>query len=180
MRNRASHKSKTVTERVKYQKALAKVDSDPTIDESIDFKQSNKMDDEKTETISTKKRPISLGQKVKKYISNNWVSLVISIFLGVLSVLFAFSTYLFVDSKIAISSIQKDIETQQQQLDGLSSIVNSNDSESKRQIQLIQSDIDKLRDKVDNSNKIDSTQDVMLAEIKLKIEFMLESMNEKK
>lgn len=177
MRSKASHKSKTLPERVKYQKALAKIDTEPTLDEVIDFKQSNKMDEEKIENVSANKRPVSANQIIKKYLSDNWVMLLIS---SLVTILLAFSGYLFIESKIAISSIEKDIETQQKQLDGLSSIVNSNDSESKRQIQLIQNDIDKLRDKVENLNKADSAQDVILAEIKLKIEFVIESIKEKK
>lgn len=169
--------AKNQTQRARYQKALAKVDIEPTIDESIDFKQSNKMDEEKPEDASRKKRPVSIYKKIGKYISENWVSLVISL---VVTALLTFSGYLFIESKVAISSIEKDVEIQQKRLGELASIVDDNDSESKRQIQLIQSDIDKLRDKIENSNKVDNTQDITLTEIKLKIEFMLESMNEKK
>lgn len=176
MRGKTSHATKTLADRTNYQKALAKVDTEPTIDESIDFKQSNKMDEEKEGNVLAKKRPISFGKKIVKIISEHSVEL----FLAILSVSFVFAGYLLYESKAALSSIEKDIEIQQQQLNRLSTAVDDNDSESKEQIQLIQSDLDKLRDKIENSNEVNHTQDVTLAEIKLKIEFMLEKINQQK
>jgi hypothetical protein len=174
MNKRTSHISKTPSEKVGYQQAISRTNSGPTLDDALDFEPSNKLDTEIIDKPQRKRRPSPWYKKFYKKLTEYAIQIVVGV---IVTVVVVFGGFLLVGARTAISSIEKDIEIQQRQLDQLSADVSDNDVESKRQIQLLQDNINTIRDKIDDSTKIDHTQDILLAELKLRIDFMFAQIN---
>lgn len=69
---RTSHVGKNNSERKFYTKAIKELRVEPTLDESLDFQESDDVSPDFTVPETTKKRRVSLKYQIREYITENW------------------------------------------------------------------------------------------------------------
>lgn len=70
--NRRAHVGKSKAERAYYTKAIKNTQIDPTLDESLDFIESDDLDSDFSVPTDKGTRRIPLKYKLKSYLENNW------------------------------------------------------------------------------------------------------------
>lgn len=170
MKKNTSHVTKNPTEKNRYQRAISKTTTEPTLKDSIDFGEGTNNTEDEIQAKPNAKRSLPLMEIVQNTITQYWIQ-------GGLGILFIVIIYLFYDSKSTLYSIEKDIEIQQQQLNLLSKAIDQNDDESQRYIQEIQNTLSAMREKVDDVNEKNNAQDLLISEIKIKIDLIFHESN---
>jgi len=115
-RDRSSHVSKTPSERSAYHRYIRRLESQPTVEESIELDPSFEPRQELTEPTSTKERAIPLGYRLSDHFQKNWVTWLFGILMFV-------AVYLVYDSKVNIAILHNDLSNQQSRLDRISNSV---------------------------------------------------------
>jgi hypothetical protein len=170
MKKNPSHATKTLTDRHNYQKAITRTATEATLNEDLDFDTTTKKKENTSEEIQRERRSLPAKEIIKSVIAEYWIQ-------GILTILAAAIIFLFIDSKNTLYSIEKDIEIQQQQLDQLSKTIDKNDTESKRHIQDIQNTLDAMRDKIDNVNEENNQRDILISEIKIRLDLLIQEID---
>ncbi len=102
MNRKHSHTGKSKTQKTNYKRYIDKLDLEPTLDDTIQLNGSDQSGEELSEPTIRVKRKISTGDQIKNHLSLYWINWVI-IGVGILLI------YLFIESKIHFSGIDKDI-----------------------------------------------------------------------
>lgn len=110
---RETHVGKTPEERQGYQRYLQGIDTEPTLDESLKFKNSANAGEELVEPTSTKPRHVSFNIRLRDHISGNWLSWLFGI------VVFTIG-FLVIDSKVSFGRIDTDLTNTKKSLDSVS------------------------------------------------------------
>ena len=136
MEIRNTHVGKTIEERVGYQRYLQGIDTEPTLDESLKFRNSAKAGEELIEPTSTSPRPVSLHSKISEHLVGNWLSWLFGVV--VLSI-----GYLLYDSKVGISRLDTDLQGKTKTMELLGTDLR--DAEKNLNAQALQINENKLR-----------------------------------
>ena len=160
MSKRSTHVNKSPSERSAYQKYIARVEPQPTIDEkkSVNFDASMDSGEELSEPTSKRKRKISFGVSVNNYLNKNWLRW----FFGGI---FIIGAYFMVDAKIDIAVANAKLIDQQRQINGLDSEIKSNSLEYQQQLE-------KNKNSIEVNKEIDHDQDLIINELRTRIEFI--------
>lgn len=113
-KTRASHAGKSNKQKQYYTKAIKGLRSEPTVDESLDFSESDNCDVDFTVQEATKRRPVPLFTKVKSHFSDNWIYWFIG-FVGSVALPFGYTTLM--DSKERILKIETKMDYTQKYID---------------------------------------------------------------
>lgn len=173
MKKNSSHRTKTVSERRRYNLAIGRTQTDSTLNEDFATDSTTKNIETKNEALLQQPRKIPIGDSISNYVRENWVH-------GLVLILLAFCGWLFLDSKITLSSINKDIQIQQEKLNTLSDMLDENDNDSEEQIQEIQNTLNDMKDKIYNTNEKNTNQDILINEIKIKLDLLIQEFNNNK
>ena len=104
MRQSTSHKIKSRAEREYYAKALKNLDYEPTVDDTLDFPETDDKDrDYSIPTSPHRRKKTSMKQKLIEHFEDNWIKWV---FAGVGTIIFFF----MIDSKVDITRIDTKVE----------------------------------------------------------------------
>ena len=105
----SSHTYKNQQEKANYKRYIRNLDYEPTLDERVNFPESDKSDEELSVSETSKKRRESNSEIIGEYLKKNWVSWLIGIFtLGLL--------YFMGDAKIDIARLFEKSETNKESI----------------------------------------------------------------
>ena len=93
-----SHSYKTHKEKTYYKRYIRQLDSEPTIDERIEFPESDKTDNEFSVSDVPNRRRESTAELISNYVKGNWIPWATGIFLTIL-------VFLMGDAKVDIAKI---------------------------------------------------------------------------
>ena len=113
MSNRNSHTGKSYQEKETYKRYLSKKDYEPTVNESLDFRSTEKPGEDLTEPSVTKKRAVSFNYAVSEHLKENWIKYLIAgcVIIGVFLVYDSRLKFELFDYKLSdIKDISKKIE----------------------------------------------------------------------
>jgi len=135
-----------------YRRYIETIDYQPTVDDRLNFNQTNQSGEDLSEIITSEKRPSDLSEKIKEHFASNWL-------VWVLGVLAAGILFLISDSKVTFTRIETILTTQSEKLNDLKSIDNDlqkNDRSQDLKIQenrilldQIKEDVTHTKDKID-------------------------------
>ena len=162
MSKRSKHTTKTFLGRLNYQQSIVNLNTEATVDEQPDFNSTTRVGPETSEPKSKKKRQIPIGIKIRDFLSSNWVGWVVLVVGGVLA-------FLLFDAKAELTIIHNSIEQQNKQIDRLYTEVDNINTKQDENANRLQDDIDN----VDNMNDL---QDILLTEIRSKLENLEKSL----
>ena len=111
------HVPKTDQMKRNYRRYIGVQDYQPTVDESLDFEETNQSGEDLSSIDTLKKRPIDPGEKIRDHFSNNWL-------VWVLCALSAGIVYLVFDSKVAFTRYETILTTQSEKLNDIKSTEN--------------------------------------------------------
>lgn len=135
-----------------YRRYIETLDYQPTVDDRLNFNQTNQSGEDLSEIKTSEKRPSDLSEKIKDHFASNWL-------VWVLGVLAAGILFLISDSKVTFTRIETILMTQSEKLNDLKSIDNDlqkNDRSQDLKIQenrilldQIKEDVTHTKDKID-------------------------------
>jgi len=111
---RSVHVPKTDQMKRNYRRYIGTMDYQPTVDESLDFEQTNQSGEDLSSVDTNKKRPSDPSDKIKDHFANNWL-------IWVLCALSAGIGFLVFDSKVAFTRYETILTTQNEKLNDLKS-----------------------------------------------------------
>lgn len=118
----SSHTYKNQREKANYKRYIRQLDYEPTLDERVNFPESDKTDEELSISETSKRRRESNSEIIGEYIKKNWVAWLIGIFtLGLL--------YFMGDAKIDIARLFEKNETNKENI-----IKNTSEIEKQKEI----------------------------------------------
>ena len=95
-----------------YRKYINTLDYEPTVDERLEFNQTNKSGEEFASVDTDKKRPADLSDTIKDHFSNHWIVwILLAVSAGIM--------YLVYDSKVAITRYETILMTHKDKLNNL-------------------------------------------------------------
>ena len=109
---RTVHVPKSNQMKQNYRQYIETLDYQPTVDESLDFKQTNKSGEDLSTVDTERKRPSDPSDKIKEHFAKNWL-------IWVLCALSAGIGYLVFDSKVAFTRYETILSTQKDKLSDL-------------------------------------------------------------
>lgn len=120
------HVPKTDEMKKRYRKYIDTLDYQPTVDDRLNFNQSNQGGEDLSDVKTSKKRPSDISDRIKEYFGNNWL-------VWILGALAAGILFLISDSKIAFTRIETMLTTQNEKIDDLKR--NDNDLQKNDRLQ---------------------------------------------
>jgi hypothetical protein len=151
------HVPKTPQMKQLYRRYIETQDYEPTVDDRMHFGQSSQAGEELSTKEIPKRRPVSLGDKVRDHLSNNWL-------VWVLGGLAAGIIYLVSDSKVAFTKFETLLTTQSEKIADLKSILDASQKNAHSQdlkiqensirINHLQNDVTEIRSKVDKVTEL--------------------------
>ena len=102
MSGRYDHKQKTETGRRIYRDYIKRQDYSPTVDETLSFPSSEKSEEDFSEPTTKRVRNVSLQDKIKEYVLENYINWIVG---GVLVLL----VFLMYGSKLDISTLNSSV-----------------------------------------------------------------------
>lgn len=150
------HAPKSNQMKKKYRRYIEKLDYQPTVDESIDFKETNQSGIDFSAVDLARKRPSNLSEKIKEHFLSNWLAWILGIIaVGIL--------YLISDSKVAFTRFETMLATHNEKLNDLKSTDNDlkeNDRSQDLKIQENRILLDQIKKDVSQTEmKIDTLMD---------------------
>jgi len=158
MRKKTSHESKTPSQRNLYHEYIGRKESEPTIDEKVDFRPSNEVGEELAIPTEGRKRKVPFNDRISDYISNHWLETLFAAIIAILGI-FAITT------QVDIAVIQANISSQNQ-------TINDNKSTFTRELDSHQRQLDLINSKIVELTDFDHIQDLLMNELKLRIEYL--------
>ena len=92
-----------------YRRYIETLDYQPTVDDRLNFNQTNQSGEDLSEIKTSEKRPSDLSEKIKDHFASNWL-------VWVLGVLAAGILFLISDSKVTFTRIETILMTQSDKL----------------------------------------------------------------
>src|SRR5690554_5937739 len=108
----SNHTYKNQKEKTSYKRYIRHLDYEPTLNEGVDFPESDKSDKEFSVSNVPEKRRESNSELIGEYIKKNWLPWIIGIFAFIL-------IFLTVDSKVDIATIFEKTETIKENTDDI-------------------------------------------------------------
>ena len=99
MSNRYSHTGKSTQQKEAYKRYIPKIDYEPTLDDSLEFNNTEKAGEDLSESTIKRKRPVSINYIVSEHLRENWLKYLI----GGLLIIGLF----LINDKISISPASK-------------------------------------------------------------------------
>ena len=161
--NRSSYTSKNISQRSAYQKYIRTTERQPTVDENFDFDSTLQQGEELSEPTSKRKRSIPTTKKIENYFKQHWIEWVIGVFILI-------SVYFFIDAKINIAVLEVNFTSQKELTDKIELTLDKKDSYQSQKNDNIDSSIDILA-------KENSSQDLIINEIKIRLGFLEDKIN---
>lgn len=154
--SRASHVGKNKFEKQYYNRVIHEQDYDPTIDDSLEFSDSDKGDDEVKITRNQELQRVSGWVKAGEFIKENWMKFVVSA-IACLLLFFVFNFNRDIGKlEGRFDSIEKNSTDMKSSInaiyEGISSVLQRTGI-IETKIQYIEKDIDEVRDDVDEIKK---------------------------
>ena len=78
MSNRDSHAGKSLQQKESYKRYLTNIDYEPTLDDSLQFNNTEKAGEDLSESTIKKRRPVSLKYQIIEYVKEYWFSYLIA------------------------------------------------------------------------------------------------------
>jgi len=112
MNKKNKHVGKTSQDREAYKKYLQRSKSEPTLDKSLKFSQSNTAGEDLSEPVSRRRRKADFSQQLKKHIKENWIKYFVVIFISLLS-------YYAIEVKIKVAEINVKLDNMKNDITSL-------------------------------------------------------------
>jgi hypothetical protein len=166
MSKQTSHRSKTIPERVSYQNYIKEKQEDSTVDDSLNFHPSSQAGSVLSQPTSKRKREIPTREKIKNHLIQHWIEWLVAIILAVM-------VYFVVDAKVNFAVINTNLVNQQKQMDKLETSVNTN-------FQQIRDQFDDFNKSFDDIKSNYFSQEMIVNEIKIRVEYIEKQLQQNK
>jgi hypothetical protein len=164
-RSRSSHVSKSQGERHAYNRYISKTDSQPTLDERLDFDTSSELREELGKPNSERERTVPFQNKLKDFFSQHWLE-------WGLAIMVMIAVYLVYDSRSKIEIVDYKVSDQQQQSDKLDIAIHELNKTVENNNNRYQDQFDKLNTTIQNTNNAMHFQDLSLKEFEFRIKLL--------
>jgi len=123
MSNRYSHTGKSTQQKEAYKRYIPKIDYEPTLDDSLEFNNTEKAGEDLSESTIKRKRPVSINYIVSEHLRENWFKYLIGglVIIGLYlinesRIEFKLFDYKLVEIKNSVDKIEKKVESHEKNL----------------------------------------------------------------
>lgn len=145
----SNQQSKSMQEKAHYKRYIRQLDYEPTLDERVEFPESDKTDKEYSVSTLPPARRETILESLGEHLKENWLAWLIGIFAVVL-------VFLMVESKVDIAKIFEKTETIKENVNDLEDDIEKlkeKDHEQDLEIQEVKIKSENIENRIDLQNK---------------------------